>query len=341
MSDPMQNDSGPDEVEWSQSAEAGDMSDLLGFDLSAAAEVDRSGLRALVNSALVSQRRLPMLDVVFDRTARLMTTSLRQLTDDNIEVTLDDISTTRFGDYMQGVVQPAVIGVVRAAPLNNYCLIAADGALVYSIVDLLLGGRRGAGFVSFDERGFTAIELGLAQRILALLVEDIGEAFRPVADGAFTLERLETTPRFAAIAQEASVCAQAKFRVRVEELGGRVSVLFPHAALEPVRKTLRQEFIGEAIGADEIWRGRLSAELSSASLDLSAVLAEKLVTIGALSTLKPGETMIFPSAAGGVVDLKAGEAVIGKARIGRSGEAVAVRLEASVARPPKIGGEAA
>ncbi|MEQ8748828.1 MAG: hypothetical protein RIC52_03545, partial [Amphiplicatus sp.] len=110
MSDPIQPEPSSDDVEWSDRDDAGDMSGLLGFDLSAAAEVDRSGLRALVNSALVSQRRLPMLDVVFDRTARLMTTSLRQLTDDNIEVTLDDISTTRFGDYLQGLAPPAVIG---------------------------------------------------------------------------------------------------------------------------------------------------------------------------------------------------------------------------------------
>ncbi len=341
MSDPMQPEPMADEVEWSDQTGADGMSGLLGFDLSAAGDVDRSGLRALVNSAIVSQRRLPMLDVIFDRTARLMTTSLRQLTDDNIEVALDDISTTRFGDYLQGLAPPAVIGVVRAAALNNYCLIAADGALVYSIVDLLLGGRRGAGFIAVEERSFTAIELGLAQRILSLLVEDLGEAFQPVADGAFTLERLETTPRFAAIAQDASVCAQAKFRVRIEDIGGRVSVLFPHAALEPVRKTLRQEFIGEAIGADETWRGHLSAGLSTASLDISVVLAEKMMTLGALARLKTGETLIFPSAAAGVVDLRAGSALLGKARIGRSGEAVAVKLEGALSGLPAARGEAA
>lgn len=130
-----------DDVSWSDGDE---VSDLLGFAFADENAIDRSGLKALVNSALVSHRRLPMLDVIFDRTARLMTTSLRQLTDDNVEVSLDDVTSTRFGDFLQTVAQPAVIGVVRAAALNNYCLVAADAALVYSIVDLLLGGRRGA-----------------------------------------------------------------------------------------------------------------------------------------------------------------------------------------------------
>jgi flagellar motor switch protein FliM len=324
-----------DEVAWSEND---DVSDLLGFDFGADDGVDRSGLKALVNSALVSHRRLPMLDVIFDRTARLMTTSLRQLTDDNVEVSLDDVTSTRFGDYLQTVAQPAVIGVVRA--LNNYCLVAADAALVYSIVDLLLGGRRGGGALSIDERGFTAIELGLAQRILSLVVEDLGDAFKPVADGAFSLDRLETTPRFAAIAQEASVCALAKFKVRVEGRGGRATILIPHAALEPVRKVLLREFIGEENGADRVWQEHLAAEVAAASIDLRVVLAEREMTIGALQKLKPGETLVFKTS-GGPVDIKSGETVLGRGRVGRSGDTVAVKLETAIARLPKNAGEAA
>ena len=39
----------------------------------------QSGIRAIINSALVSYERLPMLEIVFDRLVRLMTTSLAQL----------------------------------------------------------------------------------------------------------------------------------------------------------------------------------------------------------------------------------------------------------------------
>lgn len=326
-----------DDVSWSDGDE---VSDLLGFAFADENAIDRSGLKALVNSALVSHRRLPMLDVIFDRTARLMTTSLRQLTDDNVEVSLDDVTSTRFGDFLQTVAQPAVIGVVRAAALNNYCLVAADAALVYSIVDLLLGGRRGGGSLAIDDRTFTAIELGLAQRILSLLVEDLADAFKPVAAGAFLLDRLETTPRFAAIAQEASVCAIAKFRVKVEGRGGRATILIPHAALEPVRKILLREFIGEASDADRDWREHLAAEVAAASIDLRVVLAEKDMTIGALQALKPGETLVFKTSPG-PVDIKSGGTVLGRGRVGRSGDVVAVKLETPIMRAPRIAGEAA
>ncbi|MDB5531631.1 MAG: fliM, partial [Devosia sp.] len=45
---------------------------LLGFDLSGDDGGERTGIRAIINSALVSYERLPMLEIVFDRLVRLM-----------------------------------------------------------------------------------------------------------------------------------------------------------------------------------------------------------------------------------------------------------------------------
>src|SRR3954468_8913801 len=47
---------------------------LLGFDVGDGDNQDKSGVRAIINSALVSYERLPMLEIVFDRLVRLMTT---------------------------------------------------------------------------------------------------------------------------------------------------------------------------------------------------------------------------------------------------------------------------
>ena len=87
---------------------------LLGFSSGEESGGERSGVRALINSALVSYERLPMLEVVFDRLVRLMTTSLRNFTSDNVEVSLDSISSIRFGDYLNSIPLPAIISVFRA-----------------------------------------------------------------------------------------------------------------------------------------------------------------------------------------------------------------------------------
>src|SRR5579863_3162056 len=68
---------------------------LLGFSLTDISLNDHSGIRAIIDSAMVSYERLPMLEIIFDRLVRLMTTSLRNFTSDNVEVSLDRITSVR------------------------------------------------------------------------------------------------------------------------------------------------------------------------------------------------------------------------------------------------------
>src|SRR3989338_1196016 len=83
---------------------------LLGFG-SGADSHKKSGIQAIISSELIYYERLPMLEVVFDRFVRLITTSIRNFTSDNVEVILDSITTVRFGDYLNNVPLPALLGV--------------------------------------------------------------------------------------------------------------------------------------------------------------------------------------------------------------------------------------
>src|SRR6185312_1987564 len=95
---------------------------LLGFSMTDVSISDNSGIRAIIDSAMVSYERLPMLEIVFDRLVRLMTTSLRNFTSDNVEVTLDRITSVRFGDYLNSIPLPAVLAVFKAEEWDNFGL---------------------------------------------------------------------------------------------------------------------------------------------------------------------------------------------------------------------------
>ena len=305
---------------------SGGLSDLLGFDLSGDPGLDRSGLNALINSAIVAQRRLPMLDVIFDRTARRMTRSLRQLTDENLEVGLEDVATCRFGDFLHTHERASVIAVLHSAPLDAYALIMTDASLMLAVLDLLLGGRRGdIGFFD-DSRALTPIELGLAERIITSIVDDFNQSFSSVFETAFKLERLELTPRFAAIAQEPSVCAVGKFKVSMGERKAHAVIVLPHNAIEPVREALKRDFIGEQSKGDGLWRMRLDAEVKAASLDVDAIVAERTLSLDEVKKLSVGDLLVFPATPEGSIVLSANGCAVAEARLGKAGDRVAVRL---------------
>ena len=225
---------------------------LLGFADDEGGDSERSGIRAIVNSALVSYERLPMLEIVFDRLVRMMTTSLRHLTSENVEVTLDNITSIRFGDYLNSIPLPAILCVFRAEEWDNYGVITVDSALIYSLVDVLLGGRRGTAAMRIEGRPYTTIERNLVERMIHVVLQDMSAAFEPLSPATSTFDQLETNPRFATIARPANAAILVKLRVDMEDRGGRLELMLPYATFEPIRELLLQMFMGEKFGRDSI-----------------------------------------------------------------------------------------
>ena len=304
---------------------------LLGFDLSEDDYNERSGIRAIINSAMVSYERLPMLEIVFDRLVRLMTTSLRNFTSDNVEVSLDNISSIRFGDYLNSIPLPAILAVFRAEELDNYGLLTVDSNLIYSIVDVLLGGRRGTAALRIEGRPYTTIERVLVQRMVEVILADAKAAFEPLTPVSFNLDRLETNPRFAAIARPANAAILVKLRIDMEDRGGRVELLLPYATLEPIRKMLLQQFMGEKFGRDNIWESHLATELWTTQMEVRAVLDEQQVPLSQVLNLQVGETLMLHANAESPVQLKCGAIPLTTGRMGRKGHNIAVRVDSPLA----------
>lgn len=300
---------------------------LLGFSVSDDDGSDRSGIRAIINSALVSYERLPMLEIVFDRLVRLMTTSLRNFTSDNVEVSLDNISSIRFGDYLNSIPLPAILSVFRAQQLDNYGLLTVDSNLIYSVVDVLLGGRRGTSAMRIEGRPYTTIERTLVQRMIEVVLGDAKQAFEPLTEVDFTLERIETNPRFAAIARPANAAILVKLRIDMEDRGGRIELLLPYATLEPIRKMLLQQFMGEKFGRDNIWESHLATELWSTNMEVSAVLDETRMPLGKVMNLKIGDTLYLDATPDSSIELRCGSIPLSRGRMGRIGRNVALRLD--------------
>lgn len=301
---------------------------LLGFD---GDEDDgaRTGIHAIINSSLVSYERLPMLDVIFDRVIRMLSTSLRNLTSDNIDVSLDNISSVRFGDYLNSVPLPAMMAVFRAAEWDNQALMTVDSSLIYSIVDVLLGGRRGTAAMRIEGRPYTTIETSLVERMIEVVLQDLSAAFEPLAPVTFMFDRIETNPRFASIARPTNAAIVIRLRVDMEDRGGKMEILFPYATLEPVRELLLQRFMGEKFGRDSIWETHLATELWRTQVELNAVLDEQTMLLGDVINLQIGQTLVFGATPDGDITMRCADIDVIRGKLGRSGKKIAIQVMAN------------
>src|SRR4026209_913474 len=306
---------------------------LLGFNLADITLNENSGIRAIIDSAMVSYERLPMLEIVFDRLVRLMTTSLRNFTSDNVEVSLDRITSVRFGDYLNSIPLPAILAVFKAEEWDNFGLATINSSLIYWIIDVLLGGRRGQSTIRVEGRPYTTIETNLVKRMIEVVLADAELAFKPLSPVKFNIDRLETNPRFAAISRPANAAILVRLRIDMEDRGGNIELLLPYATIEPIRPVLLQMFMGEKFGRDPIWEGHFATEVAQAEISVEAVLYEADIPLKQLMMLKVGDTLPLEMRPEALVQVRCGNVLLTVGRMGRVGDRVAIRVTKQLRKP--------
>jgi flagellar motor switch protein FliM len=330
IEDDAMNDAGwGDEVPARVLNQAG-IDNLLGLEDDESAEEQPSGLRRVVTAGLVSYERLPMLEIVFDRLVRILSGSLRSMTSDNVKVSIDKITSLRFGDYINSIPLPAILSVFKAEEWDNFGLMVVEAPMIYSIVDTLLGGRRGSTAMRIESRPYTTIERMLVERMASQILADLSISFDPVCRVNFKYERTEVNPRFAAISRASNAAILIKLRLEMDERGGCFDIVLPYATLEPIRELLLQQFMGERFGRDNIWEAHLAEELRDTDVELDAVLGEQSMNLAEILALKVGSRIVFPLASDDPVELRCGGVPLFRGRTGHRLNRIAVQIEDSL-----------
>ncbi len=291
------------------------------------ARSEQTGIERIVDAGLVSYEHLPMLEIVFDRLVQSLSSSLRNFTGDNAEVDIDGIQSVRFGNYISSLPMPAMLAVFKAEEWDNYGLLVIDSAMVYSIVDVLLGGRQGAAIMRMEGRPYTAIERSLIERLVKVVLAELQASFEPLTPVTFTFDRLEVNPRFATISRLSNAAILTRMRIDMDDRGGRIELLLPYATLEPVRELLLQQFMGERFGRDRIWETHLAEELWETDVRLDAVLDEQTMPLSEVMKFEVGTQIVLSAPPGASVQLRCGSAPLFQARVGRKQNRVAIRIE--------------
>ncbi|TVR07247.1 MAG: flagellar motor switch protein FliM [Salinarimonadaceae bacterium] len=326
MIDESTDDDSPDMAGADRILNQSEIDQLLGFSLHELSASGAGGIKAIVDSGVVSYERLPMLEIIFDRMVRLLSTSLRNFFQDNVEVTLDNIRSVRFGDYLNSIPLPVQLAVFRCDGWENSGLVTIESNLAYSTLDLLLGGKRGSQDTRLDGRPFTTIEMQLVKRMVEIVLGDLQVSFAPLSQVDFVVDRIETNPRFATITRPANAGILIDLKLDMEGRGGVLQIMFPYATIEPIRDLLLQSFMGEKLGRDSVWEGHLATEIWQSDFEVKAVLHEMRVPLKKIVGLEVGDTLVFDVRPSDLVTLQCGEWRLTQGRVGRVEDKIAVKI---------------
>lgn len=234
--------------------------------------------------------RMPTLELINERFARLLRVELFNFTRRSTEVSVGPVRVLKYSEFVRNLVVPTNLNVVQARPLRGYMLMVIEPTLIFQVIDHLFGGQ-GRFHTRVEGRDFTATEMRVVRRLLDLVFDSYAKAWQPVHELEFDYVRSEMNTQFANVATPSEVVVAVSFSIDLGNGGGDFHVCIPYAMLEPIRNVIYSSVQADRSETDERWTALLSAHVYDAEVQVKATLATATVSLRQLMALQPGDVI--------------------------------------------------
>lgn len=231
--------------------------------------------------------RMPTLEMINERFARLMRLSLFGLVRRSPEISVLGITTPKYAEYVPGLAVPTSLNLIRFNPLSGTSLMIFEAKLVFALIDSYFGGT--GRYAKIEGRDFTSTETQMIEMLMELVTKATREAWDPVLSVDVELVNREMNPNLANIVSPTEIVVVSRFRVEIDGVGGEIHITFPYSTLEPLKDTLRAGMQSDRASREERWSQILRNELEDSEVELAASLGQAKVSLGQLLDMRPGD----------------------------------------------------
>ncbi|HEX8611717.1 MULTISPECIES: flagellar motor switch protein FliM [Massilia] len=256
----------------------------------ASAPEDNTGVRTynLATQERIVRGRMPTLEIINERFARLLRVGLFNYIRRSAEVSVGSVRVSKYSEFIRNLVVPTNLNLVHMKPLRGTALIVFDPGLVFLLVDNLFGGD-GRFHTRVEGRDFTQTEQRIILRILDIVFDSYAKSWEPVYPVEFEYIRSEMNTQFANIATPNEVVVSSTFTIELGSVSGQIHICMPYSMIEPIRDTLTSSLQGEALEVDKRWIRLMTQQIQIAEVELVAVLGTARASFDEILNFKVGD----------------------------------------------------
>jgi flagellar motor switch protein FliM len=280
------------------------------------------------NQVRIVRGRMPTLEMINERFARLFRISLFNLLRRTPEVAVAPVKMLKFSEYVHSLHVPTNLNMVRILPLRGTGLVVLDPKLVFATVDNFFGGS--GRYAKIEGREFTATEQRIIHMLLKHIFADLKEAWSHVQRLDIEYLNSEINPHFANIVSPTEIVVVTSFHVELDGGGGDVHITMPYAMVEPLRELLDAGVASDRVEHDERWINALKEEIEDADVELTTMLGRAKLTMRQLMDMKAGD--VLPCDFTGRATILAEDVPIFRGKFGVSNGQQAVQIEDRISR---------
>jgi flagellar motor switch protein FliM len=256
----------------------------------AAAPEESTGVRTynLATQERIVRGRMPTLEIINERFARLLRVGLFNFLRRSAEVSVGSVRVSKYSEFIRNLVVPTNLNLVHMKPLRGTALMVFDPGLVFLLVDNLFGGD-GRFHTRVEGRDFTQTEQRIILRILDIVFEAYTKSWEPVFPVEFEYIRSEMNTQFANIATPNEVVVSSTFTVELGSVSGQIHFCMPYSMIEPIRDALTSSLQGEALEVDKRWIRLMTQQIQIAEVELVATLGHGRASFDDILNMKVGD----------------------------------------------------
>ncbi|MBS0309540.1 MAG: flagellar motor switch protein FliM [Proteobacteria bacterium] len=253
---------------------------------------DQNGVRPynLATQERIVRGRMPTLEIINERFARLLRIGLFNFLHRSAEVSIGPVRVSKYSEFIRNLVVPTNLNLIHMKPLRGTALMVFDPNLVFLLVDNLFGGD-GRFHTRVEGRDFTQTEQRIIQRVLGIVFENYAKSWEPVYPVEFEYIRSEMNTQFANIATPNEVVVSTTFTIELGPVSGEMHFCIPYSMIEPIRDLLTSSLQGETLEMDKRWIRLMTQQIQTAEVELIANMGTARATFGNILNMKVGDIL--------------------------------------------------
>ena len=225
------------------------------------------------------------------------------------EVKLVAVDQLTYSEFVYSLENPTCFNLLRSEGLDGHLILEFSPAVVFPLVDRLLGGGKASGGDPPPDRPLTDIESRLVGRMTRLATDSLERAWATLTPLGLSVAQTESNPQLIQVVPPNEVVVLVAFELTLGEARGIMNLCVPFNTLEPVAAKLSGDAWSSygKKSADPAQTARLEAGVSRATVPLGVTLAATTLTARDLAGLAPGDVILTDADSRGPLDLCVGD----------------------------------
>ena len=240
--------------------------------------------------ARVNKDQLRTLENLHDNFARLLASTFSGSMRAVVDVDTAFVDQTTYAEFIMSLSNPSCSYQFTLGPTNGQAIIDFAMPVVFAFVDRIFGGKGSSQGV--EARQLTPIEIGVINRIVKRVIEDLEATWEPILRVEIADIELETNPEFMQITAASEIVILLAFEVNSTNASGLVSLCYPFFTLESILPRLGQQSYVRTnrMNQEELLRQN-NLRLQKTKVPIRAELARGMATFRSLQELQIGDVL--------------------------------------------------